>query len=79
MDWKNVNMKSSYERAQNIIDPLDFDTLLLEINCNLREINKETVMRQFEEDLKNRIQSAKEVMLNNIDNIVKEAIRYRKY
>lgn len=42
MNWKNVNLDSSYETAQAIIDPLDFDTLLLEINCNLREINKQT-------------------------------------
>jgi hypothetical protein len=77
MDWKNVNLKSSYERAQNIIYPLDFDTLLLEVNCNLREINRVTVMQQFETDLQNRIQSAREAMKDNIDNIVKEAIEHR--
>lgn len=78
MNWKNVNLKSSYERAQNIIDPLNFDILLLEINCNLKEINRETVMRQFEDDLKSKIESAREVMGNNIDNIVKYAQKYRE-
>lgn len=77
MDWKNVNLKDNYERDQNIIDPLNFDTLLLEISCNIRNINKETIKAQFEEDLKNRIQSAREVFNNNIDNILNEALKYR--
>ena len=77
MNWENVNLKSSYERAQNIIDPLSFDTLLLEISCNVKNIDKETVMKQFEDNLKSKIQSAREVMLNNLDNIIKEAQEYR--
>jgi hypothetical protein len=77
MNWKNVNLESSYERAQNIIDPLSFDTLLLEIQCNLREINKDTVRKQFEEDLQSKIQSAREVFNNNLDNIIKNAEKYR--
>ena len=77
MDWNNVNLKSQFERSQNIIDALSFDTLLLEISCNVREINKETVLAQFELDLKNRIESAREVMLLNLDNIVKDAQEYR--
>lgn len=77
MDWNNINLKDNYERSQNIIDPLSFDTLLLEISCNVREINKETVLAQFETDLQNRIISAREIMLSNLDNIVKDAQEYR--
>jgi hypothetical protein len=77
MDWNNVNLKSQFERSQNIIDALSFDTLLLEISCNVREINKETVLAQFELDLKNKIESAREIMLSNLDNIVKDAQEYR--
>ena len=77
MDWKNVNLENSYERDQPIIDPLSFDTLLLEISCNVREINAKTVMQQFEEDLQSRITSAREVMRNNLKNIVKNAQNYR--
>ena len=78
MNWNNINLKSSYERAQPIIDSLNSDTLLLEINCNLREINKETVRKQFETDLQNRISSAREIFEANIDNIVREAKEYRE-
>ena len=77
MNWNNINLNSSYERDQPIIDSLSFDTLLLEINCNLKEINNTTVRAQFEEDLKNRIISAKEVFEANLSNIVNEAINYR--
>lgn len=78
MNWKNVNLDSAYERAQPIIDALSFDTLLLEINCNIKEINRETVRKQFEEDLQNRIRSAREVFNDNLGNIVTEAKRYRE-
>lgn len=77
MNWNNIDLKSGYERSQNIIDPLNFDTLLLEISCNVRDINKETIKAQFETDLKNRIESAREVFNNNLENILKEAKEYR--
>lgn len=72
MDWNNVDL-NSHEREANILDPYSFDTLLLEVNCNLREINHETVKAQFMESLNSKIQSAKEVFAANLDNIVKEA------
>jgi hypothetical protein len=77
IDWNNVNLKSAYERDQNIIDPLNFDTLLLEISCNCREIDKASIKKQFEEDLQSRIRSAREVFNSNLDNILKDAKEYR--
>jgi len=77
MDWKNINLSDRYEREQNIIDPLDFDTLLLEISCNIRDINKYTIREQFEIDLKARVESAKEVFENNLNNILIDAVKYR--
>ena len=74
MDWKNIDLKDGYERAQNIIDPLNFDTLLLEISCNIREINMKTIEAQFLTDLDDKIRSAKEVFYNNQKNILKEAL-----
>jgi len=77
MDWNNVNLKSDYERNQNIIDPLSFDTLLLEISCNVRDINEASILKQFEDDLESRIFSARETLMANMQNILKEAIEYR--
>ena len=77
INWENVNLSDGYERNQNIIDPLSFDALLLEINCNLSNINAETVKKQFEEDLKSRIESAREVFENNLRNIIDNANEYR--
>lgn len=73
MDWKNVNLDSDYERTRNILDPYSFDILLLEVQCNLPVINKETVKAQFESGLLNKIESAREVFKNNLDNIVRKA------
>lgn len=77
MNWKNIDLNSPSERQLNIIDPLTFDILLLEISCNLPEINEATIKAQFEEDLKSRIQSAREVFNDNLKNILKDALEYR--
>ncbi len=78
MNWNNINLTDGYERDQNIIDPLSFDALLLEIGCNLREINAQTVKEQFETDLQSRIQSAREVFGLNLKNIVEQAQKERE-
>ena len=79
MNWKNVNLKDGYERERDFLDGYSFDTLLLEIQCNLKEINRKTVEEQFLEVLNSRIDDAKEIFYNNIDNIVAQAKKERKY
>ena len=74
MNWNNVDLKDgSHERDSNLIDGLTFDTLLLEIHCNIKEINEDTVKQQFMEDLNNRVQEAWDVFEVNLNNIVKQA------
>lgn len=73
MNWNNVNLKDPYERNLPVLDAYDFDTLLLEVACNLREINAETVKAQFMESLNSKIESAKEIFAANLENLVKEA------
>jgi hypothetical protein len=73
MNWNNINLESSYELAQPVIDSLNLETLLLEVDCNLRDKTEATIMAQFETDLQSRIISAREVMQANIKNIVKHA------
>jgi len=77
MNWKNVNLNSPYERDSSILDNYTFDTLLLEISCNLRDINKETIRKQFITELENKVNSAKEIFEYNLDNILKDALKYR--
>lgn len=77
MDWNNIDFKSSYECSREILTGYSFETLLLEISCNLREINKETVRKQFETELQNRIRESREIFEANLTNIVKEAQRER--
>ena len=73
MDYSNIDFNSDYERNSNLLDGYDFDTLFLEISCNLREINEETVKQQFYESLNSKIQSAKDIFNANLKNIVKYA------
>ena len=76
MNWKNVDLES-YELDLNILDPYSFKILLLEVNCNLPEINEETVTKQFEETLRGKIRSAREIFNYNLKNIVKHANNYK--
>ena len=77
MDWNNVDLTDSYERDQTILDPYSFDALLLEISCNLKEINEKTVTAQFNETLNDRIMEAKEIFAANLKNIVNQARKER--
>ena len=73
MDYLNIDLNSDYERNADILDGYNLDTLFLEISCNLREINEETVKKQFYESLNSNIQTAKEIFSANLQNIVKYA------
>ena len=77
MDWNNIDLTDGYERSQNILDGYDFDTLLLEISCNIKDINKENIKKQFCESLNSKIECAKSVFNANLDNILKEALKER--
>ena len=73
MDYLNIDFNSDHERNSNLLDGYDFETLFLEISCNLTEINEETVQQQFYESLNSKIQSAKDIFNANLKNIVKYA------
>lgn len=77
INWKNVDLTNRYERDQNLLDPYDFDTLLLEVNCNLKTINHETVRAQAMESIKAKYKTAIEILDANLNNIVKEALKER--
>ena len=73
MNYLNIDLNSDHERNSNLLDGYDFETLFLEISCNLTEINEETVKAQFYESLNSKIQSAKDIFNANLKNIVKYA------
>lgn len=77
IDWNNVDLDDAYESSRNLIENLTFDALLLEINCNLREINPATVTAQFETDLQSRISEARDIFKMNLANIVRHARKER--
>jgi len=73
IDWNNVNLKDSYERSRNILEPYSFDILLLEVECNLRDVNAATVTAQFESILQAKVAEAREIFAANLENIVVNA------
>ena len=79
MDWTNINLTDNYERDQNILDPLNFDTFLLEISHNIktRDLTEENIKKEFEERLKTRIAEARDIFKDNLTSITKQAIKER--
>lgn len=76
-EWNNINLNSICERDLFLVDPLTFEILLLEIDCNIPEITEESVAAQFEEDLRSRIEEARSVFYANLTNITKYAQEQR--
>lgn len=79
MDWTNINLTDSYERSQNILDPINFDSFLLEISCNIKteDLTPETIKTEFLNRLKSRVEEAKEIFEDNLKNIVSQAKKER--
>ena len=78
MDWNNLDLSdNSHERDSYLIDPFDFEALFTLINCNIAEINQETVKKEFYEYLNNKVEETKEVFEANLYNIVKQAKKER--
>ena len=78
MNWNKIDLSSPYESSQNILDGYDSDTILLEVECNLPVINRDTVRKQALESIKSKYDTAIEILEANLDNYVKEALKYRK-
>lgn len=75
MNWDNINLNSSYERGQSILDSYNMDTILLELHCNFKkeDITKEKVMNHIKDTIKLKVNCALEVFENNLENIIKKA------
>lgn len=79
IDWNNIDLESS-DINLNILDPLSFDTFLLEISCNIKEenLNKETLIKEFESRLKEKQHEARMIFAFNLNNILNKVINDRK-
>jgi hypothetical protein len=64
-------LNSPFERDQNIVDGYSFSDLILEMECNAKELTLKTLEAQFNESLKMKLQSAKDIFDSNKENILK--------
>lgn len=77
MNWNNIDLNSPYESSQDILDGYDFNTLLLEVECNCKEITPETVRAQAMESIKIKYKTAIEILEANLQNITAHALIIR--
>lgn len=77
MNWNNIDLNSPSESGANMLDPYNFDTLLLEVHCNLPVINRDTVKAQAMESIRSKYNTAIEILNSNLDNITAYAQKER--
>ena len=78
MNWNNIDLNSPFESSQPILDSYDCDTILLEVACNVKIITKESVREQALKSIKEKYQTAIEILDANLDNLTANAIKERK-
>lgn len=77
IDWANIDLADGYEASRDLIDPLTFEGLLLQIRCNCRTIDAASIEHEFLTALQSRIDEAKELFELNSDNILSKALAER--
>ena len=79
-DWNNINLSSAYQRNLNILEPYDFETLLLELHCNIptKDLTKEAVLSHAKEVINAKMIEAIEILESNVENVLKYELEQRK-
>lgn len=77
-DWDNIDLERASERDKDILNSYNFETLLLEIQCNLEHINKQKIIEHFESEIQKKMKTAREIFIANLDNILERAKKERK-
>jgi hypothetical protein len=80
IDWTNIKLKDEYQRNLDLLDPYSFETLLLELHCNIpnEKLTKEEIQKHAKSVLLEKYQTAIEILNDNIDNIFKYEQEQRK-
>ena len=80
MNWENINLKSEYERSRNFLESYDFNTLLLELECNFKteDLTEEKILQHTEEVMRRNLAEAKTILKDNIKNIIQHEKQERK-
>lgn len=80
MDWNNIDLKSGYQRSQDFLDGYSFETLLLELQSNFKteDLTEEKVLQHAFEQINNKVREAKEILRDNLKQIVQTEQHERK-
>ena len=71
---RNWKLNDDLSRLDDVLDPINFDEIIMTVRCNCREINREATIKTFKEILEMRLTDAKEIFERNIDEICNEVI-----
>lgn len=77
-NWNKIDLNRPSEACLNFLEGYSFNDLLLQINCNLSEINRETVLNEVENELECRMNEARHILRINLNEIVRKAQENRQ-
>ena len=74
-DWSNIDLTDNYERNLNLLEPYSFDTLLLEINCNIPNDKRtpKAIKNHAIGVLRMKYLEALEILEENLENITQHS------
>lgn len=63
-------MDNKFCKNDSILEGIDFNELIITLQSNEQEINKETVERVFNDILKQKLEDARYILENHINDII---------
>ena len=78
IDWKDINLADGYERDLRFLEPLTFDGILLQIECNCRELTEEAIHKEITRQITANAIEARQIIRDNLKNIVIHARKERE-
>lgn len=77
MDERKWILGDDLRPADNLMDGITFDEIILTVHCNCRNITREAVIREINDLVSMRLGDMRELLMRNIDIIMSEAKKGR--
>lgn len=74
----NFRLGEDLSLEDNLMDGFTFEDIILQVHCNCRSINEKAVRQEVKELVLLRMEDMTELLDQNIDVIIKEAMKGRE-
>lgn len=63
---------NKFHSKDSLLDGFSYEDLITAVQSNETEVNERTVIKVFDEILQSQLTDARELLISNMDNIIKE-------